>query len=420
VRQCNRGESDSLAAALTGVVARHVREKQKRGVSVPLAARASIALAVHRGGTTYREIGEQYGVSASTVGRYARAAQRVVQRRQRWTTDELRREVTTALREQKRGGQRRVPTLCAVRHGPCVRKMYAERSTLYLSEVKEELGRRFGRSNGQPGAVSLPTLCRFVKHKLGLARRRICGRPLHRAGVTGENLRRRREFVAEWFGSSANRRCVGTRDELDDQRGWTMAKEGVVPEQVFFEDETGVNRHTLRRNYGRGARRGADPVAPVVDAPRGQHHSVLIGMSSSGIVAHTTQVKGRGHGTKGAEFAHFIETLLGPAMLESARQAGLPPRSTLYLVMDNASIHHTKEVQAAAARVSSRIVLTFLPPYASTMNPVELLNSDLKAALRRREATGGATLSNLINRCIREDLGDTERYTGYYHHCGWH
>ena len=77
-------------------------------------------------------------------------------------------------------------------------------------------------------------------------------------------------------------------------------------------------------------------------------------------------------------------------------------------------------VKAAAARVSSRIVLTYLPPYASTMNPVELFNSDLKAMLRRNEVARGQTLSNLIGRCIREDLQSSDRYAGYYRHCGWH
>jgi hypothetical protein len=293
-----------------------------------------------------------------------------------------------------------------------VKKMYAERSTLYLSEVREELGRQAGRSRGKPGAVSLPTLCRFVKDRLGLSRRRICGRPLHRAGVTGENLRKRREFVAEWFGDTACRRRVGTSDELDDQRRWRLTKEHVVAAQVFFEDETGVNGHTLRRMYGRGARRGAAPIAPIVDQPRGRNHSVLI--------AHETLVKDRGLGTRGADYAHFVETLLGPSMLQSARVAGLPPTAPLYLVMDNATIHHTKEVKAAAARVSSRIVLTYLPPYASTMNPVELFNSDLKAMLRRNEVARGQTLSNLIGRCIREDLQSSDRYAGYYRHCGWH
>jgi hypothetical protein len=104
-------------------------------------------------------------------------------------------------------------------------------------------------------------------------------------------------------------------------------------------------------------------------------------MSSTRIIASETQVQRRGVGTKGAEFARFVEYKLGPAMLESARTAGVAPTEPLFLVLDNASIHHTKDVQAAAARVSSRIVLTYLPPYASTMNPVELLNSDLKAVL---------------------------------------
>ena len=200
-----------------------------------------------------------------------------------------------------------------------------------------------------------------------------------------------------------------------------MRRPGVSQHQIFFEDETGVNRHTLRRNYGRGARRGQAPVAPTVEEPRGAHHSVLIGMSSTGIIASETQVQRRGVGTKGAEFARFVEYKLGPAMLESARTAGVAPTEPLFLILDNASIHHTKDVQAAAARVSSRIVLTYLPPYASTMNPVELLNSDLKAAMRRRETTGGATLRNVISRCLREDLRDSStRFGGYYRHCGWY
>jgi len=144
-------------------------------------------------------------------------------------------------------------------------------------------------------------------------------------------------------------------------------------------------------------------------------------MSSTRIIASETQVQRRGVGTKGAEFARFVEYKLGPAMLESARTAGVAPTEPLFLILDNASIHHTKDVQAAAARVSSRIVLTYLPPYASTMNPVELLNSDLKAAMRRRETTGGATLRNVISRCLREDLRDSStRFGGYYRHCGWY
>lgn len=313
-----------------------MRKKRRRGASVPLMARALIALAVTVGGKSRRAVGEQYGVSAATVCRFAKRVQEVRARRQHWANGELRREIKNALREKKRGGRRKEAMLVVGVHGTTVKKMYAERSTLYLSEVREELGRQFGRSKGKPGAVSLPTLCRFVKDRLGLSRRRICGRPLHRAGVTGENLRKRREFVAEWLGETACRRRVVTCDELDDQRRWRLTKEHVVPAQVFFEDETGVNRHTLRRMYGRGARRGAVPVAPIVDQPRGTNHSVLVGMSSSGVIAHTTLVKDRGLGTRGADYAHFVETLLGPSMLQSAHAAGLPPSAPLYLVMDNA------------------------------------------------------------------------------------
>ena len=189
-RRRRRVRDAAMEEALSGVVGQSVRSRRKKGVSVPLVARAMIALAACSGATTQREIATQYGVSTSTVTRFAQTAKRVRARRRNWPAGELRRELQQELREKARGGRRVDAVLSAVRHGPFVRKLYEERATIYLDEVRDALGRRFGRSRGRPGAVSRSTLCRFVKHRLGLSRRRSC------AGVTGDNLRRRRET---WF-----------------------------------------------------------------------------------------------------------------------------------------------------------------------------------------------------------------------------
>jgi len=136
-------------------------------------------------------------------------------RRRNWPAGELRRELQQEQREKARGGRRVDAVLSAVRHGPFVRKLYEERATIYLDEVRDALGRRFGRSRGRPGAVSRSTLCRFVKHRLGLSRRRSC------AGVTGDNHRRRRE---NWFDKN-----VDSSSSWDARRARGSAKMADAP-----------------------------------------------------------------------------------------------------------------------------------------------------------------------------------------------
>jgi hypothetical protein len=107
-----------------GVVGQKVREKRRRGVRVPLMARALIALAVTVGGKSHRAVGEEYGVSTATVSRFAKTVREVRARRQQWANGELRREIKNALREKKRGGRRKEAMLVAGVHGPSVKKMY--------------------------------------------------------------------------------------------------------------------------------------------------------------------------------------------------------------------------------------------------------------------------------------------------------
>jgi DDE superfamily endonuclease len=53
------------------------------------------------------------------------------------------------------------------------------------------------------------------------------------------------------------------------------------------------------------------------------------------------------------------------------------------LMMDNASIHKGVEVSQALKKVSPRLGVAYQPPYMPTVNPVELVNSQLKAKLKR-------------------------------------
>jgi transposase len=107
-------------------------------------------------------------------------------------------------------------------------------------------------------------------------------------------------------------------------------------------------------------------------------------------------------------------------------------RTTLSLVLDNASIHRGRSVEDAVKRAGGgRVELEYLPPYAPTLNPIELVNAELKSALKSdadvqevKTSVDGespattTTLKSLIERTIDERLmGASMR--AKYGHCGW-
>ena len=70
-------------------------------------------------------------------------------------------------------------------------------------------------------------------------------------------------------------------------------------------------------------------------------------------------------------------------MVRCAREAGLSSEVPLLLMMDNASIHKGVVVSEALKKCEKRLGVAYQPPYMPTVNPVELVNNQLKAALRK-------------------------------------
>jgi len=58
------------------------------------------------------------------------------------------------------------------------------------------------------------------------------------------------------------------------------------------------------------------------------------------------------------------------------------------LMMDNASIHKGVVVSDALKRVDKRLGVAYQPPYMPTVNPVELVNNQLKAVLKKTSLSG--------------------------------
>lgn len=95
---------------------------------------------------------------------------------------------------------------------------------------------------------------------------------------------------------------------------------------------------------------------------------------------------------------------------EEVNPGGIRP---LFLVMDNASIHKGPIVQEALAQVSPRLQVAYLPPYAPTFNPIELVNAQLKRGIQgRRENLQEGELETAIG----EEVGKVkeEQIKAYY------
>src|SRR5919201_985284 len=74
----------------------------------------------------------------------------------------------------------------------------------------------------------------------------------------------------------------------------------------------------------------------------------------------------------------------------------------VHLIVDGHPVHHAKLVSAWVGRHAERIELHFLPGYSPELNPVELLNHDVKAnAAGRRRPRSASELRNELHGYLR-------------------
>jgi transposase len=77
--------------------------------------------------------------------------------------------------------------------------------------------------------------------------------------------------------------------------------------------------------------------------------------------------------TDASFFEDFIEELL--------QHCGKWPEPKSVLIMDNASFHHSKQVEQMCSEKGVKLV--YLPPYSPDLNPIEEFFAKLKAFIRR-------------------------------------
>ena len=190
-------------------------------------------------------------------------------------------------------------------------------------------------------------------------------------------------------------------ETIKKRMNWAMdvTNRGLKYEECIFIDEAGFNMY-IQRCFGRSKK--GQPAKALVPKSRGATITILGAICVEGVlnlslrkpqlISGTKKRKLAGDkpekikvGTRAEHFLEFIKTVMR-VVLEN----GLKQR---IIVLDNAAIHHTKEVEAALA---GDFEFLFLPPYSPVANPIELFWSKLKSGVRRNTLTSADTLTPRI------------------------
>lgn len=137
--------------------------------------------------------------------------------------------------------------------------------------------------------------------------------------------------------------------------------------QLVYVDESGCDKRIGFRRTG-WSPLGVIPVQ-VAQLHRDQRYQILPAYAQDGIVLSRVF---RGS-TDAAVFEDFIEQLL--------QHCGKWPEPKSVLVMDNASFHHSEQIEKMCS--DAEVKLVYLPPYSPDLNPIEEFFAQLKAFIKR-------------------------------------
>jgi len=90
-------------------------------------------------------------------------------------------------------------------------------------------------------------------------------------------------------------------------------------------------------------------------------------------------VTNRGH----VRFMFYRETMTAQLLIRFLKRLIRSCEHKIFLILDNLRVHHSKILQEWLAENKAFIEIFYLPSYSPDLNPDELVNSDLKAALAK-------------------------------------
>ncbi|KAE8967154.1 hypothetical protein PR001_g28187 [Phytophthora rubi] len=203
-----------------------------------------------------------------------------------------------------------------------VRQYVKEHPTFYLEEVQDMLKDEHPELRN----VSLSTICRALNFDMNLTRNVL---------------------------TKAARECAPQEVEI-----YKAKLEAIYsnPEQLLFLDETSKDGRQAYRRYA-WSRRNQKAVVRLPFS-RGQRRSILAAIDHKGFVAWASTPGTFTRNSFHRAFVSKVLPLLNPWPM---------PRSIV--ILDNAKIHHYKELEEAVHQAGARLL--FLPPYAPHLNPIE-------------------------------------------------
>ncbi|EED22757.1 TPR domain protein [Talaromyces stipitatus ATCC 10500] len=140
---------------------------------------------------------------------------------------------------------------------------------------------------------------------------------------------------------------------------------------LVYVDESGCDKRAGFRRTG-WSPLGVAP-AQVTKFHRDQRYQILPAYAQDGVIMYYV-FKGS---TDASFFENFIEELL--------HHCGKWPEPKSVIVMDNASFHHSKNIETMCSKAGVKLV--YLPPYSPDLNPIEELFAELKAFIKRHWQT---------------------------------
>jgi transposase len=117
-------------------------------------------------------------------------------------------------------------------------------------------------------------------------------------------------------------------------------------------------------------------------------------------------------------FRLFEGSFRGPVLVDFLRRlVGDLAGRKVHLILDGHPVHHAKLVSGWVAQRPTRVELHFLPGYSPELNPVELLNHDVKAnAAGRRRVRTVVELTGELRAYVRRRQRHPEVVAGFFAH----
>ena len=85
-------------------------------------------------------------------------------------------------------------------------------------------------------------------------------------------------------------------------------------------------------------------------------------------------------------FMFYRETMTAQLLIRFLKRLIRSSQKKIFLILDNLRVHHSKLLQEWLIENKAFIEIFYLPSYSPDLNPDELLNRDLKAALSKTPA----------------------------------